>query len=429
MAINRIGSYGTGYYDYQASINNIRLAQALSKNTKYIQSSSSLASPVTGSLKDSIHFMKQYSSSMSDLMSAANALRSSNSSGIMNDLSVSSSDETVATAKEKFNLRDVKELTLDVTQLAQAQTNVSAGVKSSDTAAGDMNFTVGNRLQSVNVNVSATNSDGSSKTNIQMLREAAEQINNGSANVRASIVEKDGIASLELTGTRTGVHNSFQVQGNLGAASGLEKIQTEASNSIYSVTTNGKTQKYESSSNNVSVDFTRIDVKLKGIGKTTIKSDVDSDKVADAVSDLVNAYNSSLKLLNDNYERGAGVDKQLRNLVAGLGPEQSLEKLGITVNKDATLKFDKNILKKSLKEEPSLTKDLISGTSGIANRAFNKAVSGMNVNSSSLINHDIETAQYEAMSSPYHAFNLYSKSGAYTLNNYYALGMMVNYLV
>lgn len=429
MAINRINSYSMGYYDYQASINNIRLTQALSKNSKYIQSSSSVVSPVTGSLKDSIHFMKQYNSSMSDLMSAANALRSSNRSGVMNDLSVSSSDESVATAKEKFQLRDVKELTLDVTQLAQAQTNVSTGVKASDTASGNMNFTVGNSSNSVEVNVSATNSDGSAKTNLQMLQEAASQINNGSANVHANIVQKDGVASLELTGTRTGVYNGFQVSGDLGAAAGLDKVQTEASNSVYSVTTNGKTMQYESSSNEVSIDSTRIAVNLKGVGKTTIRADVDAERAADAVSNLVNAYNSSLKLLNDNYERGTGVDKQLRNLVAGLGSEQSLEKLGITVNKDATLKFDENVLKKSLKEDPSFTKDLLSGTSGIADRAFNKAMTGMNVNSSSLINSDIEAAENEAMNSPYHAFNLYSKSGAYTLNNYYALGMMINYLV
>lgn len=429
MAINRISSYNTGYYDYQASINNIRLAQALSKNTKYIQSSSSNVSPVTGSLKDSIRFMKQYNSSMSDLMSAANALRNSNRSGIMNDFTVSSSDESVATAKEKFNLRDVKELSLDIAQLARAQSNVSDSVKSSDAASGDMNFTVGNRFGSIDVNVSAVNSDGSVKTNIQMIREAASQINAGSQNVRANVVEKDGAVSLELTGTHTGSNNGFYVKGNLGAVAGLDKIQTEAANSIYSVTADGKTQQYESGSNNVSVDFTRIDVQLKSVGKTTIKSDVDSKQVAEAVGNLVNAYNASLKLLNDNYERGTGVDRQLRNLVAGLGPEQSLEKLGITVNKDATLKFDESTLQKSLKENPSLTKDLISGTNGIANKAFNKAVTGMNVNSGSLVNHDIETAQNEVMTSPYHAFNLYSKSGAYTLNNYYALGMMVNYLI
>ena len=375
MAINGINSYGMGYYDCQSSINNVRLAQALSKNQRYSRSPVSQISPVKGPLKDSMNFMKTYNSTMSNLMSAANTLRGGNSSSVMNDLTVTSSNEAVATAKEKLTARNVKEMTLDVTQLAQAQTNVSAGVKGSDAAVEDMNFSVGNGIKSVNVNVSAVNKDGSSKTNAQMLREAADQINSGSANVKASVVEKDGMTTLELTGTYTGAANSFEVSGDLGAAKGLDAVQKEAANSIYSVTANGKTTTYESYSNDVSVDSTRIGVTLKSTGKTTIRADVDVDKTVSAVEDLVNAYNSSLKVLNDNYERGTGVDRQLRNLVLGLGSEKSLEKLGITVNKDATLKFDKDVLKKGMKENPSLTKSLISGSNGIANTAFNKASS------------------------------------------------------
>lgn len=429
MAINGINSYGMGYYNYQSSINNVRLAQALSKNQRYARSPVSQVSAVKGPLKESMNFMKAYNSSMSNLMSAANTLRGGNSSSVMNDMTVSSSNEAVATAKEKLTVRDAKELTLDVKQLAQAQTNVSEGVKASDAASGDMNFSVGNGIKSVNVNVSAVNDDGSTKTNAQMLKEAADQINKGDANVKASVVEKDGTATLKLTGTYTGAYNGFQVSGELGAAKGLDAVETKAANSIYSVTMNGKTTTHESYSNDISVDSTRIGINLKSVGKTTISAGADADKTASAVDNLVNAYNSSIKLLNDNYERGTGVDKQLRNLVRGLGSDKSLEKLGITVNKDATLKFDKDVLKKNMKENPSLTRDLISGLGGIANTAYNKASSGLSVNSSTLINNDIESAQSEAMSSPYHAFNMYSRTGAYTLNNYYALGMMMNYLV
>lgn len=429
MAINGISSHSMGYYNYQSSINDVRLAQALAKNPRYSKSSVSSVSPVKGPLKDSMKFMKEYNSTMSNLMSAANTLRESNKSSVMKDLTVSSSDKAVATATEKLNLRDAKELTLDVDQLAQAQTNVSAGVKASDTASEDMNFSVGNSIKSVNVNVSAVNADGSSKTNAEMLREAADRINSGDANVRATVVQKDGVATLELTGTYTGKANGFEVTGELGAAKGLEDVRTEAANSIYSVTTNGNKVKYESYSNDVSVNSGKIGVTLKGTGKTTIRADVDVEKTVSAVEDLVDAYNSSLKLLNDNYDRGSGIDQQLRNLVRGLGSEKSLEQLGITVNKDATLKLDKEVLAKNMKENPSLTKDLITGSGGIANTAFNKASSGMAVNSSTLINNDIESAQAEAMSSPYHAFNMYSRNGAYALNNYYALGMMINYLV
>lgn len=433
MAINGMNSY-MGYYNYQSSMNNFRLTQALASNQRFTQAIGSASRTSSNayrntSLTSSMAFVKNYSSSMSDLMSSANALKSSNQNGVMNDLSVTSSDSSIATASEKLPVRNKQSVDLDVQQLASAQVNVSAGVKASDKAASDMNFTVGNEASSMNVQVSALNSDGTSKTNAQMLNEAASQINRGSSNVKASVVQKDGVASLELTGKYTGAANTFNVSGELGAAAGADTVKTEAANSKYSMTVGGITTQHESYSNNISLDSTRIGVEIKGVGKATIKADVDSEKVASALGDLVKSYNSSLKLLNDNYDRGTGVDKQLRNLVAGLGSEQSLKQLGITVNKDATLNFDKSVFEKNMKENPSLTKSVISGPGGIANNAFNKGTAGLNVRSSSLINGDLTNAENEYITNPYNSFGSFSKSGAYALNNYSAVGMMLNYLV
>ena len=433
MAINGVNSY-MGYYNYQASINNFRLSQALANNQRFTQAMSSVSGSSSNSyrntsLTSSMAFVKNYSSSMSDLMGSANTLRSANQSGVMNDYVVSSSDASVAKATEKLTVRNAQQMDFDVQQLAAAQVNVSEGVKASDKASSDMDFTVGNALNSVNVKVSAVNSDGSAKTNADMLKEAADQINRGTSNVKASVVQKDGVASLQLEGKYTGAANSFEVTGNLGAAAGADTVKTEAANSKYSVTVGGKTTQHESYSNDVYADSYRIGVELKGVGKTTIKADVDSDKIATALSDLVGSYNSSLKLLNDNYDRGTGVDKQLRNLVAGLGSEQSLKQLGITVNKDATLSFDKDAFAKNMKENPSLTRSLISGPGGIADRAFSKGSTGMNVSSSSLINGDLASAQEESITNPMNAFSSYSRSGAYAMNNYSAVGMMLNYLI
>ncbi len=433
MAINGVNSY-MGYYNYQASINNFRLSQALANNQRFTQAMSSVSGSSSNSyrntsLTSSMAFVKNYSSSMSDLMGSANTLRSANQSGVMNDYVVSSSDASVAKATEKLTVRNAQQMDFDVQQLAAAQVNVSEGVKASDKASSDMDFTVGNALNSVNVKVSAVNSDGSAKTNADMLKEAADQINRGTSNVKASVVQKDGVASLQLEGKYTGAANSFEVTGNLGAAAGADTVKTEAANSKYSVTVGGKTTQHESYSNDVYADSYRIGVELKGVGKTTIKADVDSDKIATALSDLVGSYNSSLKLLNDNYDRGTGVDKQLRNLVAGLGSEQSLKQLGITVNKDATLSFDKDAFAKNMKENPSLTRSLISGPGGIADRAFSKGSTGMNVSSSSLINGDLASAQEESITNPMNAFSSYSRSGAYAMNNYAAVGMMLNYLI
>lgn len=432
MAINGVNSR-MGYYNYQSSINNFRLSQALSKNQRFMEAVSPVSrvsnSYRNTSLTSSMAFIKNYSNSMSDMMSSANALRSVNQSGVMNDLVVSSSDSSVATATEKLPVRNAQQIDVDVKQLAAAQVNVSEGVKASEKAQSDMDFTVGNALNSVNVKVSAANADGTAKTNAQMLKEVADQINSGSSNVKASVVQKDGVASLQLEGKYTGAANSFEVSGNLGAAAGAEAVKTEAANSKYSITTGGKTTQHESYSNDVYADSYRIGIELKGVGKASIKADVDSDKIASALSDLVGSYNSSLKLLNDNYDRGTGVDRQLRNLVAGLGSEESLKQLGITVNKDATLKFDKDVFAKNMKDNPSLTKSLISGPGGIADRAFNKGSSGMNVQSSSLINGDLMGAQADSITNPMNAFGSYSRSGAYAMNNYAAVGMMLNYLV
>lgn len=429
MTINGINSYGMSYFNYQSSINNIRLSQALSRNSRLSKASSSYGPTIANSLKSSMGFVKEYTSSMTNLLNAANTLKSGNKSGIMNDLKVTSSNESIASASKKFSVGSNTNITLKVSQLATAQKNTSKAVKASAFAKKDMNFTVGRGLDRVDVNVRATKKDGTDKTNVEILKEAAGQINEKSKTVTAKVVEKDGMASLELTGKETGKDNTFSVNGEFGAAEGIGETAIEAANAKYSTTTANGTSSYESASNDISVDYTRINVTLKGIGETKIGASLDTEKVASGIEDLVKAYNSSLKLLNDNFDRGTGVENQLRNLVSGLGAEKSLEKLGITVNKDATLKFDKDAFAEQMKKDPKFTTDLISGANGIANKAFTKAVAGLNTSSNSLINGDLESAEENAMNDPFNMFNLYAKSGVYTMSNYGALGMMLNYLV
>lgn len=442
MAISGISSYGlNSLYGYQSTINSLRLSQALNRNPKLDQLSTTTSTSSVVSQKAAknanVAFVKEYSSSMTDLLNAANELKSSNKSGAMSDLAITSSNEKVATASGKLLINSDKDFQLDVTQIAQAQVNVSEGVKASAYAQSDMNFTVGDDKNSVNVKVSAVKANGSSKTNAQMLREAADQINKSKANVTASVVEKDGVASLQLEGKSTGIGNEFSVSGEMGAAAGAENVKTEAANAKYSVTSGGIKTDYESESNTVSVGYVGVNAELKGTGQTTLKAGVDTSKVASALGDLVDAYNSSLKFLNNNYDKGTGVGRQLRNLISGIGSEQSLKQMGITVNKDATLSFSKSDLEKNMAKDPSLTRDLISGMGGIADKLFNKANSGLNMNSSSLLNGTSSNAYSSSYGSsttqsatnPYSVLGMYSRGGAYNMSNYYAVGMMVNYLI
>ncbi len=429
MWINGINSYGSGYYNYQAAINNARLVQALSRNpdlNEFVEK----VEPTSGSLSDSFDFVKEYTSSMSSLMKAASELKgASSSNSAVNDLAVTSSDTDVATVTERLPVRNYSEYVLDVSQTARAQVNASDAVRAADTASEDMDFTVSGSLGTASVQVSSTYEDGTAKTNGTMLREAASQINEQNAGVRASVIEDNGEAYLKLESTHTGEVYGFRAEGQLGAASGADQVQTSAQNAKYSVTENGITRDYTSSGNDITIGAGRIGVNLKDTGEVTIRSEMDQEKVSSALQDLVSSYNSALKVLNDNYGRGSGVDRQLRSLVRGLGSEQSLAKIGITVNKDATLEFDADVFSDSMAKEPSLVRDIISGTGGIADTAFNKASGGMNVNSSSLINNDLADAQQEMLYSPYNVMGMYSRNSAYLHNNFYAVGMMMNYLI
>ena len=194
---------------------------------------------------------------------------------------------------------------------------------------------------------------------------------------------------------------------------------------------------YESESNTVSVGYVGVSAQLKGTGQTTLKPDVDTSKVASALGDLVDAYNSSLKFLNDNFDRGSGVGRQMQSLLTGLGSEQSLKQMGISVNKDGTLSFSESALQKNMAKDPSLTRDLISGTGGLADRLFNKASNGLNMSSNSLTNYSSvsgTSGSYGSSSSnsatnPYAVLGMYSRSGVYNMSNYNAVGMMLNYLI
>lgn len=429
MAINGIGSRGYGnYYNYQSSVNSIRLQQALARNPKYVQAVEAVNKVGSSFTSSSMDFLKRYSSTMSDVMQSANSLRDVNSSSVTKDLTVTSSDTAVATATERYSMRTEKDITVDVNQLAAAQQNVSEGISGSAAATADMDFTVESKAGSVNVQVNALKEDGSAKTNREMLRDAAKQINKSDAGVLATVKEKDGVATLELTGRKTGSVNSFSVSGDMGAASGAQNIASAAQNAEYVVTEGDVSKTRESASNNIQLEMGRIGVTLKSTGSATISSQVDSEKIASSVSDLLNSYNKALTYLNNNAEHGSGVYNQIAKFANNLASGKTLEKIGITTEKDGTLSLDKDVLKKALKDDPSLTKELISGSYGIAQTAFNRASSAMTANSASLINNDLKSFEQESMNDPFNFMNLYSRSGAYNMNNYYSVGLMMNFL-
>lgn len=429
MAIGGIGSSYNNMYGIYSNYNNYRLQTALAKHGMSGTNSTRTNGAGTTVNSGSVDFLKQYNTAMSNLLSSANALMAANGTGVMSDLSVSSSDTDIADASINYRPREAKTFTVDVQQLAQAQQNNSAGVAGGLSATEDMDFKIESAQgRAINVNVSALYDDGTAKTNRQMLREAAAQINQAGGSVRAKVIEEDGNVSLQVSGKETGQHNSFSVTGDLGAAKGLDQETMSAQNAEYTVTENGRTTSHASDTNSIGLDLGRINVQLKDTGSVNISTAPDEKKIVSAVEDLVKSYNSAIELLSANSGRGSGVERQLRNMLMGIAPEKSLDLVGITTNKDGTLKVNAETLTEKLQKDPSLTREILSGANGMASRAYGKATSGLEANSVSLINNDLKSAEIDNVTSEYNFMNMFARSGAYNLNNYYALGLMVNYL-
>ena len=435
MAINGIGSSFNNMYSLQNNYNNYRLQMALAKsglsNTNRTTAGTGTSTGTSAAANGSVDFLKRYNTVMADLLSSANALMGANTSGVMNDLSVSSSDTDVAQASIQYRTRTMtaKDMQVDVRQLAQAQQNTGNEVMGAQEAEGNMNFQIESAQGGViNVNVNSLYDDGTTKSNRQMLREAAQQINSAKGNVSAKVVENDGKVSLQITGKETGLQNAFTVSGEMGAAKGAEREAVSAQNALYNVTETGVTKSYASDTNSVSLDLGRIGLQLKDTGSVNISTAPDTKKLVSAVEKLAESYNSAIAFLGSNTGRGSGVERQLRNLLLGIAPEKSLDLLGITTNSDGTLKVNTETLTEKLNEEPGLARDIIGGANGMGARAYNKAQSAMGVNSVSLINNDLKTAEEENMTNEFNFMNMFARSGAYNMNNYYALGLMVNYL-
>ena len=274
-------SYMNSYMNYSSTINQLRLQQALQRNQINHQKVQPVprVSSYNGSRgtysASGMSFLKDYNSSMSDLMQSANTLRGSNSSGAANALVMGSTDESVLTAEGRYSAAAVKDLTVDVKQVAKAQMNQSESLSASSRVTSGMDFTIQSQkasggVSSINVSVDAKNEKGITRTNKEMLTEAARQINQAKGDVQASVVEKDGKVALQLTGKNTGAGNTFSLSGSTGEFKGLSETSQAAQDARYSVSRYGYTQDYTSSDNKVSLDYGRVSATLKGEGKAAI---------------------------------------------------------------------------------------------------------------------------------------------------------------
>ena len=270
---------------------------------------------------------------------------------------------------------------LTVSHLATAQKRASAAYASgSAVGAGTLTVSVGN--QSMNLNVSATDSISSIATAINQ--------SSGNPGVQATIVNGANGAQLLLTSTKTGVANGFSVSAGSGSSAGLSSLATtlntagsnEASDASLSIDGIAVT----SASNSVSGALNGVTLNLVATGSSTLTVSQDTSAVTGAVSDFVNAYNSyistvgTLSSYDPSSKQGGvllgdttlmSVQRQVNSVLSSSVPGNSigsLAALGITRNADGTLSSNSSTLGSALQSNPGAVQDLFAGTNGYATR-------------------------------------------------------------
>lgn len=256
---------------------------------------------------------------------------------------------------------------LEVKQLAQAQTIVSANVASATDAIGQGHITLTTAAGSFDIAITAGNDS---------LTGLAQAITAANAGVTASIVHDSNGSRLVLKGA-TGDAQAFSLTVDPAADAGLQKFAFDPLNPTNPA---GMSQAQKAQDAIVKLDgvevrrttnsFTdlipgvKIDLKKEAVGTTVaIGSSRQTDAIAQAVNDFVTAYNA-LKAELDSAAKGPlaqdlGVREMQRKLggltstvLSSAGGPATLAEIGVRTQRDGSLSVDTARLNAVLASDP-----------------------------------------------------------------------------
>lgn len=355
-------------------------------------------------LQTKISQIGQFKSLVSSLQTAAENLQNlSNLSGIKATVG-----NTSALSVTTTNSAATASYSVDVLQLARAQQVVSSSgtFTSADNVlvASDAGVTTAKiTLNFGTVSGSSFTADDDRMQEISIdagtdgeitLQDVADAINSGDYGVSASLIsDKTGSVRLSLTGNDTGAENAFAIDVSYLDASGsavtptttqaLSKLAFDPSqtSSTLAIPTNGSAQDAKINLNGIEIirSSNTIDDAVEGLTfnltATTLDSDGnstattlavtrDSSAISTQLEAFVTAYNTLAKAISSTTSYNAttktagtlqgdstirGLQSQLRSLLGsafgdGSNSTTTLNSLGITFQKDGTLKLDSSKL-------------------------------------------------------------------------------------
>ncbi len=250
----------------------------------------------------------------------------------------------------------------DVTQIAQAQTNMGTALDPNATAAistgtNQFNLTVGTNTYNLAVTV---NPGDNNQTALDAMAQAINAANSG---VQASVVSgANGTIQLQLQG-ETGSGNAFSVSdvsGNAVAGSGAANTTQTATSASY--TMNGAS--YTQDNNAVFLLNGHLQVNLTGPGQSTITVGPDSQGVVNATNSLVDAMNGLTSYLASNQYLKSDLASQWTEMVADAA--NSLSQYGVSLGANSQLSLDTTALTNALQSDAAGVQEALGGINGLA---------------------------------------------------------------
>lgn len=330
---------------------------------------------------DSLQFLNQYKAKMDSLASAADKIRSLSSDGVWSNLKISTSDEgIVSNATEYGKIPQRAEYNIDVQQLAQKQIS---SIKVPDTGFQDGTFQITasgmGAPADVSINIDTKNGAATDK---EIMEDIVNQVNQQSdLGVKASIVEKDGSSFIQLESTDTGKNMEFSVTGIQS-----DTLQ-DAQNLVYTV--NG--DKQESHSNKYvqidpSGDNSKLRLNFDGVGKATIKADVDTEKLQKYTEKFVETYNQTIDFLVDNAHRGTGVAETLNRFQQSPISKDAMSSIGLHYGRDGKITFEADEFEKAMQKDTRMVYDILADNYSVADSIYQKADHASGKSAASLLN-------------------------------------------
>lgn len=344
----------------------------------------SLLTPITNqetSVNAEISAYGTLTSALTKLQTAAEALADSSLYESLST-SLSGSGVTAATTSKA----EAGTYTLQVTQLAQAQSLSTDGVASKTTALGTGTLT----LQVGTADAVSITLDSSNNT-LEGIRTA---INASGAGVTASIVN-DGsdtpyrlVLTSDSTGTESDMTVTYTGTDSTDQASSLFGYDGSSGNMTQTVealdaelTLNGIS--ITSQSNTVEDAVQGVTLNLSAVGSSqTMTISQDTDAIYDAISTFVTAYNSYVssvdtltaynadsdtagELLGDSTTRRISTELSSDLYTAiGSGTFSYLSQLGISLEVDGTLQIDEDTLTSAITDNSDAVSAFFIGTDG-----------------------------------------------------------------